>query len=309
MSGRRPALRRAARVAFYAFLVLVAVLLVRAARNVDWAQVAAAVTGYGTGTLAWALLLTAASYLVYGGYEVAARRYAHHDLPLRQVLPVSFISYTFALNVGALVGGAGFRLRLYSRAGLGLAAITRVIGFTVATNWLGYILLAGALFASGLAQAPPQLRIGEAALRATGVFMLVLVPAYLVASHVAHGRVFHWGRHHFRLPSPALAVLQLVLASVNWALMGTIVWTLLPSLPYPLVLATLLLGAVATAVMHIPAGVGVLEAVFIGVVGGMAPQASILAALLVYRACYYLLPLAVASALYALLEWRQRHGG
>ncbi len=306
MTARRRRLRRAARIGFYVFLAVVAVLLVRAARAVDWAQVVAAIAGYDAGTLALALLLTATSYLVYCGYDLAARRYAHHALPARQVVSITFISYTFALNVGALVGGAGFRLRLYSRSGLGLAAITRIIGFTVATNWLGYVLLAGALFVSGLLQPPPELKLGRAALQAVGGIMLALVPAYLVACHVAHGRVFHWGRHHFRLPSPGLATVQLALASTNWALMGAVVWTLLPSLPYPLVLAMLLLGAVAAALMHIPAGIGVLEAVFLGAVGGMAPQAEVLAALLVYRACYYLLPLLAASALYALFEWKQR---
>ena len=308
MSVRRPWLRRVARIGFYLFLAAVAVLLVRAARAVDWAQVGAAIAGYDARTLALVLLLTATSYLVYGGYDLAARRYAQHTLPVRRVLPIAFTSYAFALNVGALVGGAGFRLRLYSRAGLGLGTVTRIIGFSVASNWLGYVLLAGALFASGLLQPPPTLKLGQAALQAVGVVMLAAVPAYLVTCHVAHGRVFHFGRHHFRLPSPGLAVVQFALAAGNWALMGTILWLLLPSLPWPLVLATLLLSAVATALAHIPAGVGVMEAVFLGVLGTMAPQPEVLAALLVYRACYYLLPLLIAAALYASLEWRQRHG-
>lgn len=308
MTMHHPRLRLAARIGSYIFLAVVAVLLVRAARAVDWAEVAAAIAGYDTGTLALALLLTATSYLVYCGYDIAARRYAHHALPTRRVALIAFTSYAFALNVGALVGGAGFRLRLYSRSGLGLGVITRIIGFSVATNWLGYILLGGALFASGLLQPPPELKLGRAALQAIGATMLAVVPAYVAACHFAHGRMFHLRGHHFRLPSPRLALAQLALASTNWALMGAIVWTLLPSLPYPLVLATLLLGAVATAIVHIPAGIGVLEAVFLAVIGSMAPQASVLAALLVYRACYYLLPLLAASALYGLFEWRQRHG-
>jgi uncharacterized membrane protein YbhN (UPF0104 family) len=308
VTTRHPRLRRAARIGFYVFLAAVAVLLARAARAVDWAQVTAAIAGYGGGTLALALLLTATSYLVYCGYDLAARRYAHHALPTRRVALIALTCYAFSLNLGALVGGAGFRLRLYSQSGLSLPAITRIIGFSVTTNWLGYILLAGLLFASGLLQPPPELKIGATALRAAGLAMLAVVPVYLVACHVAHGRVFHLGRHHFRLPSPRLAAVQLALASVNWALMGAIVWTLLPSLPYPLVVATLLLGAVATAIAHIPAGIGVLEAVFLAVLGGMLPQAEVLAALLVYRAWYYLLPLMVALALYALFEWRQRRG-
>lgn len=308
MTTRHPRLHRAARIGFYVFLAAVAVLLVRAARAVDWAQVGMAIAGYDARTLALALLLTATSYLVYGGYDLAARRYAHHALPVRRVLPIAFTSYAFALNVGALVGAAGFRLRLYSRAGLGLGTVTRIIGFSVATNWLGYVLLGGALFASGLLQPPPALKLGQAALRAVGAVMLAAVPVYLVACHVAHGRVFHFGRHHFRLPSPGLALVQFALAAINWALMGTLLWLLLPSLPWPLVVVTLLLSAVATAMAHIPAGVGVMEAVFLGVLGGMAPRPEVLAALLVYRACYYLLPLLLASALYASLEWRHRHG-
>lgn len=308
MSTRHPRLRRAARIGFYVFLAAVTVLLVRAARAVDWAQVAAAIADYDARTLVPVLLLTATSYLVYGGYDLAAQRYADHALSVRRVLMIAFTSYAFALNVGALVGGAGFRLRLYSRSGLGLGAITRIIGFSVASNWLGYVLLAGTLFASGLLQPPPALELGWTALRIAGAVMLAVVPVYLVACHVAHGRVFHLGRHHFRLPSPRLAVVQLALAASNWALMGTIVWLLLPSLPWPLVLATLLLSAVATAMAHIPAGIGVMEVVFLGVLGGMAPRPEVLAALLVYRACYYLLPLLLASVLYASLEWRQRHG-
>lgn len=308
MSVRHPRLRRAARAGFYLFLAAVTVLLVRAARAVDWAQVGAALAGYRAGTLALALALTAASYLVYCGYDLAARRYAQHTLPTRRVVLIAFTCYAFSLNLGALVGGAGFRLRLYSRSGLPLAAITRIVGFSVATNWLGYILLAGALFASGLLQPPPQLRIGRGALQALGAAMLALAPAYLAACHFARGRVLYVRGQRFRLPSPRLALVQFLLASCNWALMGAIVWTLLQPLPYPQVLATLLVSAVASALVHIPAGVGVLEAVFAAALGDMAPQAQVLAALLAYRACYYLLPLLAASALYAAFEWRQRHG-
>jgi len=307
MTARHRRLRRAARIGFYVFLAAAAVLLVRAARAIDWGEVSAAIAGYDRFTLAVALLLSATSYLVYCGYDLAARRYAHHKLATRRVMLIAFTSYAFSLNIGAVVGGAGFRLRLYLRSGLGVAAITRIIGFSVATNWLGYVLLAGALFASGVLEPPPELRIGRGALQGIGVAMLAVVPAYVAACHVTHGRVFHVRGHHFRFPSPGLALLQLALASVNWALMGAILWWLLSSLPYPLVLATLLLGAVATAIAHIPAGIGVLEAVFLAVVGHLLPQATVLAALLVYRACYYLLPLLAAVVLFALFEWRERH--
>ena len=172
------------------------------------------------------LALTAASYLLYTGYDLAARRYAGHDVPTPRVMLISFIAYTFALNIGAAVGGAGFRLRMYAREGVPLGRITRVIAFCIATNWIGYFVLAGALFASGALVPPPdvprpRLRTGPGrGMRALGVLMLGIGVAYLVACRTTHGRVFHVRGHHFRFPTPRLALLQIAMATTNWTLMG-----------------------------------------------------------------------------------------
>jgi uncharacterized membrane protein YbhN (UPF0104 family) len=58
----------------------------------------------------------------------------------------------------------------------------------------------------------------------------------------------------------------------------------------------------ATAVVHIPAGVGVLEGIFVALFGQQLPVDKLLAALLVYRAVYYLAPLSIAALTYFTLE-------
>lgn len=306
MTARHPRLRLVARVAFYGFLVLVAVLLARYARGIDWGQVGTAIAGYGWRPLALAALLTGASYLLYCGYDLAARRYAGHALRTRRVMLIAFISYALSMNIGALLGGAGFRLRLYSRAGLSLATTTRIIGFSTATNWLGYLLVAGALFAGRTLAPPASWRIGTGGLQALGVLMLALVAAYLVACRATHGRVFHLRGHHFRFPSLGLALVQLLLAACDWMLMAGILHVLLQgAVGYALVLAVLLVAAVGTAVTHVPAGIGVLEAIFVALLGALVPDARLIAAVLTYRAVYYLLPLLVAMALYVALEARR----
>jgi uncharacterized membrane protein YbhN (UPF0104 family) len=59
-------------------------------------------------------------------------------------------------------------------------------------------------------------------------------------------------------------------------------------------------------VTHVPAGLGVIEAVFMACLGGTLPAPTVLAALLSYRAVYYLVPLALAAIGYALAEFSAR---
>ena len=59
-------------------------------------------------------------------------------------------------------------------------------------------------------------------------------------------------------------------------------------------------------ITHIPAGLGVIEAVFIAMLQHEMSKGSIVAALIGYRAIYFLLPLAVACVVYLVLEKRAK---
>jgi uncharacterized membrane protein YbhN (UPF0104 family) len=305
MRYRHPLLHRLWRIALWLFPLAVLALLAQAARTIDWKHVAESMAGYDAGTLSVAALLTVASYLVYCSYDLAAQRYAHHSLSTGRVMLITGIAYAFALNIGALIGGTGARFRMYSHAGLGIGTISRIVAFSAATNWLGYLLLAGALFASGRVALPPRLVSDASVLEATGLIMVTAALLYVFACHRLHGRVFHVRGHHFRLPSVPLALTQFALAMVNWSLMAAIIFILLPpSADYPTVLGALLFAAVATALTHIPAGIGVIEAVFVAAFGHRIPPTQVLAALLAYRAIYFLAPLLLAGVAYFMIEVR-----
>ncbi|WP_407352086.1 lysylphosphatidylglycerol synthase domain-containing protein [Luteimonas sp. R10] len=302
----RGALRRGLTRAFpFVLLAIVAVALFRYAGTVDWPSVGEALKGYPA-TLLWSAAgLAVASYLLYCGYDLAARRYAGHALSTPRVLTAAFVSYAFNLNLGALIGGVGFRFRMYLRAGIGAGVITRIVAFSIVANWLGYVALAGLL----LVLAPEPLA-GVAGLRASylsaaGVAALALVVAYLLACAALRGRVLRIRGHEYRLPSPALALLQLALSSLNWLTIATILFVLLGrDVAYPVVLGALLAGAVFAALVHIPAGLGALEAAFFTLLGGHAEQPQLIAALLAYRSIYYIAPLLLAILAYLGLEAR-----
>lgn len=286
------------------FFVAVAVLLVQQARGIDWAEVGAVLRDFPLATLALAMLPAYLSYAIYGSFDLVGRRWAGHELPARQVVPVTFVSYAFNLNLGALVGGFAFRYRLYSRLGLDNETITRVLAASLVTNWIGYLALAGGVFAFGLVTPPASWPIGAIALKLLGVALLAVVVLYLGACAWTQRDWSVRGRR-FKLPSLRLALLQLGLSTLNWATIAAVLFVLFQQkLPYGQVLGTLLLAAVAGVVAHIPAGLGVLEAVFIAMLGSQLPRGELLAGLIAYRVIYYLLPLAVAIVAYLVLEAR-----
>lgn len=71
-------------------------------------------------------------------------------------------------------------------------------------------------------------------------------------------------------------------------------------------LSVLVLAQIAQIPSHVPGGVGVFENVMLLLLKPYAPSASILAALLVYRFVFMLIPLAAASGLLAVFEFRER---
>src|SRR3546814_19447585 len=69
--------------------------------------------------------------------------------------------------------------------------------------------------------------------------------------------------HEIQLPSLRLALIQLVLGAANWSLMALVVYFMLSQkAAYPEVLGILMISSIAGVVTHIPAGLGVIEAVF-----------------------------------------------
>ena len=64
----------------------------------------------------------------------------------------------------------------------------------------------------------------------------------------------------------------------------------------------MLAASIAGVVTPIPAGLGVLEAVYLALLAGSIRQGTLMGALLAYRALYYLVPLGGGLALYLVLE-------
>ena len=177
-----------------------------------------------------------------------------------------------------------------------------MVGLSLATNWLGYGLLAGGLFAAGAIAPPSQAHIGGTAFRVLGVLLVSMTVGYVLACVRWGGRAWQVRGRQITLPTARLALAQLGLSVANWALMGTAMYLLLGgAVAYTTALGVLMAAAIAGVFTPIPAGLGVLEAVYIALLSGTVGQGRVMGAVLAYRALYYLLPLMGGLVLYLLL--------
>ncbi|HEX2604925.1 MAG TPA: YbhN family protein [Oxalicibacterium sp.] len=293
-----------------AFFVLVAWLLVAQARSIEWDKVIETVRNRPARSLLLASLLGILSYALYGCFDLLGRYVTQHHLPRRVVIAVNLICYAFNLNIGATVGGAAFRFRLYSRLGLDAGTTARIIAITMFTNWIGYVLLGGIVFLLRPLALPPDWAIGSSGLRVFGGLLLALMLIYLLLCAFASGRGVSFRGHTAHIPSLRLALLELAMSCANWLLISAVIYVLLNGqIAFTDVLSVLLVAAIAGVITHVPGGIGVIEAVFVALLSHRVPASELIASILMYRTIYYFVPLGLATAGYLLMEARIRKAG
>ncbi|QCT20646.1 UPF0104 family protein [Jejubacter calystegiae] len=308
MAATHPHWRRVTRLLNWLFVLGVLTLIVFWARQVDWPEVWRAFLQLPPSTLLFAAGLAAFSYLLYGGYDLLARAWCGHSLGAGKVISIAAICYAFNLTLSTWVGGIAMRYRLYSRPGLSGSTIAAIFSLSLTTNWLGYLLLGGLLFSLGAVPLPAHWYITPRTLQLLGALLLALVTGWLWCCARLKRRRFTLRGLTLALPDGKFALAQLLLSSANWMTMAAIIWVLMGDRPaYLLVLGVLLVSSIAGVIVHIPAGIGVLEGVFIALLAGShVNQGTLLAALLTWRLLYFFIPLLLATLGYLWMEGRAR---
>lgn len=271
-------------------------------QSVDWHGMHQVVVDMPHEPFMWALVFTTASYLVYSSIDLLAKRLTGHRIDAAHTLAIGFVSHACALNLGP--AGAGFRFRLYMKHGLDAPMSVAVWLFNIATNWIGFVLLAGLAFATGFMSLPTSWGVAASASPLIGVVPLAAVACYLVVCAKAHGHSWLVLGRRLTLPTLGIAVLQCAVSVANWSLLAWVLTMLLQhKVDFASVLAALMTSALALAVVDVPAGLGVIETVFLAMLGAQIPPHELLVAMLAYRAIYFLAPLLIALLMYMALEF------
>ncbi len=250
--------------------------------------------------------LTAASYLLLAGYDFLALIYVERRLRVRDVLYASFTSFAFSNSIGfQLLSGGSVRFRIYSRFGLKPVEIAEIVAFCTFTYALGLVTVSGLLALFDPGGFGLLLHLPKWSVSAAGVVLLAISAAYAVVA-ATWRKPIAIGRYRLRPLSLSLALAQVTLASVDAAFAGTVIHVLLPAehgMTFWSFLEVYIAAATASVLSEVPSGLGVFETV---VTVMMAPtsKAAELGALLVYRMIYFIAPLAIAMALFAMREFR-----
>ena len=276
------------------FLVALAVLR-RELNAVSWRTIAGDVRATSAWSLSLAILLTASNYAVLTAYDFIAFASIEKTLSRWRIAFTSLLAYAVANNVGfAMLSGASVRYRFYSRWGVKPEELSRIVISISITFWLGLLALGGLSLA--LDPLPGAREIAGTWFTGSAGWILVAISLGYVAATFARRAPLRIGRFEIPMPTPTLAILQLVVSSIDWVLAAAVLYVLLPpsSATFLIVLGAFFAAQLLGLASHVPGGVGVFETLIILLLQPFIPSGSVLPALVVYRAVYYLLPLFVA---------------
>ena len=293
-------------------------LLFRELRGLSIADVGAAFAAISPRRWALAIGATALAYIALAWYDQIALAHLGRRLSWRFVGLVSFTTYALAHNIGATVlSGALVRYRAYSTKGLGMAEVGVLVAFCSFTFTLGNVSLGGATLLFHPELARRYVETPDWAGRLLGLALIGGPCLYTIGSllHFAPLRI-----RGFELvyPRPPIAARQLLVGPLELIGAAGIVYFALPQAGNPgfaMVLGVFLASYTLALVSHAPGGLGVLEYSFLKAMPD-APPAGLLAALLVFRLLYLILPLLFSLVVVLVFErgrigelFRTRGGG
>ena len=282
--------------------------LTHSLRNIDYENVFAIIWATDPSVIALALIMVTASYASITLYDwLALHTMGRGDVPYRIAALASFTSYPIAHGIGAVaLISPVIRYRIYSRNGVGAMGVANICFLTGLTFWLGNMTALG----FSLLYQPAAIGVIDHlppwANRMLALVLLGGVGAFLAWSWL-HPRHIGKSKWLVKLPSGPLVLVQIIVGLLDLTAAAIAMYVLLPpgvDISFFRTLAVFIAATLLGFASHAPAGLGVFDAtILIGL--GEENREQLLAALLMFRFLYHLVPLSIALLLFGGVEsWR-----
>jgi uncharacterized membrane protein YbhN (UPF0104 family) len=276
-----------------------------ALRNVDYDQVYSVVRDTDFSVIALALMLVTASYGSITLYDwLALHTMGRKDVPYRIAALASFTSYPIAHGIGAVaLISPVIRYRIYADNGVGPIGIANICFLTGLTFWLGNMTALGFCLLYEPTAISVIDHLSPAANRLLAMTLLCGVGAFLAWSWF-HPRSVGRNQWLVKLPSGPLVLLQILIGLLDLTAAALAMYVLVPAdlnVGVFRLIAVFIAATLLGFASHAPAGLGVFDAtILIGL--GSEDREQLLAALLMFRFLYHLVPLMIALTLFGGVE-------
>lgn len=256
------------------------------------------------------LLAAGGALVAYGAlavYDHLALKHIGKRVSWLFVTLCSFTTYALSHNIGgSVVSGAVIRYRAYGSRGLTGQEVGILVAFCFVTFILAAALVGGVVFLiepsiidrfvdfQGL---PVKISKG------TGLLLLAGIGLYVLGSFLRL-RPFTIGGARLEYPRPGLVAQQLLVGPIEIIGAAAIIYFALPEVGNPgfiVVLGVFVVAFSLATSTHAPGGLGVFEVVMLTGLSDM-DTAGVVAALVVFRLYYYIVPLALALVFVLVFE-------
>jgi len=285
-------------------------VLWRTFQRISFADVLAQMRAVPASTLALAALCVAGAFTVLALYEVAVVRYVKGGVGRAKPMLTAYIAFPLGHAVGqAMLSGGALRYRMYTPAGFSATEVGATVLLAIMPYALGFGLLfdISLVFAADLLA--PMFRVSSQWLFVLGCIGLCKDAAYVLLI-LFRKQPIKLGGWSVNLPTPAMTALQLVVGLADIFLVSSVLYLLLPDavgIGYLAFLGAYLASVLVGVLSHVPAGLGVLESMLLLLLPGVPPE-QLLAAVLIYRMIYEIVPALGSLALWFAFEGLSRDG-
>jgi len=281
------------------------VVLYHLLRDVNVGKVLVALRATPVEAILAAGTLVAASYATLTFYDYfALRTIGQRQVPYRIAALTGFTAYTIGHSLGATVLTAGaVRLRIYRSWGLSLLDVAKIAFVTGLTFWLGnaFMLGIGVAYAPDAASAVNLLPAWvNRSLALSALAMIVLYLLWLVPAPRTIGR----DGGSVTLPDARLTLVQIGIGVADLTLaalaMTVLILAYAPVDPITVTVIFVIASLLGFA-SHAPGSLGVFDAAILFGLSHVDKE-QVLAALLIFRLLYHVMPFCVAVLILAVRE-------
>jgi len=292
-----------------AALVISVWLLSRELRSLSFAEIGTKLALLPTGTWIGSGLSALVAYALLGFYDRLALTYLDRKVSPLFAHACAAATYAFAHVVGASVfSGAVIRYRAYSSKGLTGREIAALVAFCAFTFALGVVTVMGTVLVAQpsivdrfLGRLPIEVSSGAGMILLGFVALFLLISLLPKTSLGVRLTVINY-------PPFPIAAGQIVVSSAEIIAATLIIYLALPTTSNPglsIVAGVFVFSFAAAIASHSPGGLGVFE---LGFITGLPelPEADVLAALLVFRLFYFVLPFVFSLGAISVFELRRK---